>query len=151
MDLAPAFSLMCSRRQMIAPASPPEPIEIRKLGEIESLVDRIFGGEVFIMRQGLQQVGLFDELIASSLEGIRESVGEDFAEMLSAEIQRRTGCNGPASFGPILCVGNPVRSDYSIALGRKTYKLALSRTEFTLTTPLGSHQLKEQRAGVAFR
>ena len=63
----------------------PEPIEISELGEIDNLVARIFGGEVFIMRQGLQKVGLFDELVKASLDGIRRSVGKEVATNAECE------------------------------------------------------------------
>jgi len=56
-----------------------EPREIRQPGEAENLAARILEGEVFVLRQGLQTLGLFDDLVRSSLQGIRESLGNDIA------------------------------------------------------------------------
>jgi nitrite reductase/ring-hydroxylating ferredoxin subunit len=56
-----------------------EPAEFSQPGEAEGLAGRILDGEVFILRRGLQTLGLLDDLIASSLEGIRKSVGPDVA------------------------------------------------------------------------
>lgn len=63
----------------------PQPTEISQPGEVEGLAGRILDGEVFILRRGLQTLGLLDDLIASSLEGIRESVGPDVAARASRD------------------------------------------------------------------
>ena len=52
--------------------------------EVENLASRILRGEVFIVRRGLQQLGLFDTLVRSTLEGIRNCVGPEIA----GEIER---------------------------------------------------------------
>ncbi len=62
---------------------PFEPIEMQELGAVDDLATRILAGEVFIMRGGLQKVGLFDELVEASLVGIRKSVGDETAERVS--------------------------------------------------------------------
>jgi len=56
-----------------------EPTELSRPGEVGGLSGRILDGEVFIMRQGLQQLGLFDDLVEWSLEGIRQSAGTEVA------------------------------------------------------------------------
>lgn len=52
---------------------------IESLDEAGSLAPRILGGEVFIVRRGLQQLGLLDTLTRSTLDGIRSCVGPDIA------------------------------------------------------------------------
>ena len=54
-------------------------IEIRTLGEVDGLAARILDGEVFVLRRGLQQLGIFDTLIEASLSGIRAAAGDDTA------------------------------------------------------------------------
>ena len=56
------------------------PIEIRHIGEVRDLAKRILDGEVFVLRQGLQQLGLFEPLVDGTLEGIKAAAGEDVSE-----------------------------------------------------------------------
>jgi nitrite reductase/ring-hydroxylating ferredoxin subunit len=55
------------------------PIEIRNVGEVPGLAQRILNGEVFILRQGLQQLGLFEPLVDGTLEGIAAAAGQEVA------------------------------------------------------------------------
>ena len=48
-------------------------------GAIDDLARRILDGEVFVVRRGLQQLGLLDPLVRSTLEGIRACVGPERA------------------------------------------------------------------------
>jgi 3-phenylpropionate/trans-cinnamate dioxygenase ferredoxin subunit len=50
------------------------------VGEELGLVPRILGGEVVVLHQVLQQVGLYDTLVNASLEGIRAAAGDETAE-----------------------------------------------------------------------
>jgi nitrite reductase/ring-hydroxylating ferredoxin subunit len=54
-------------------------IEINHVGEIQGLVPRILAGEVFVFRRALQQLGLFEQLMGGTLDGIRGSAGPDTA------------------------------------------------------------------------
>lgn len=54
-------------------------IEIKTLREIDGLAQRILDGEVFVLRRGLQQLGLYETLVEASLAGIRATAGEDTA------------------------------------------------------------------------
>jgi nitrite reductase/ring-hydroxylating ferredoxin subunit len=57
---------------------------LQRPDEVENLAPRILRGEVFVVRRGLQQLGLFDTLVRSTLEGIRNSAGPEIA----TEIER---------------------------------------------------------------
>lgn len=56
------------------------PIEIKTVGEIPDLAARILRGEVFVLRRGLQQLGLFEPLVESTLQGIQTAAGRETAE-----------------------------------------------------------------------
>jgi nitrite reductase/ring-hydroxylating ferredoxin subunit len=56
------------------------PVEIKNVGEVPDLAGRILGGEVFVLRRGLQQLGLFEPLVEGTLEGIRAAAGEEVAD-----------------------------------------------------------------------
>lgn len=58
------------------------PIEIKNVGDVPDLARRILNGEVFVLRQGLQQLGLFEPVVNSTLDGIRASAGPDVAEQV---------------------------------------------------------------------
>lgn len=60
------------------------PIEIRNVGEVRDLAGRILKGEVFVLRQGLQQLGLFEPLVDGTLEGIRKAKGAEVADQVRA-------------------------------------------------------------------
>jgi nitrite reductase/ring-hydroxylating ferredoxin subunit len=55
------------------------PVEISHVGEVPDLAKRILEGEVFILRRGLQQLGLFEPLVEGTLEGIGTAAGDDVA------------------------------------------------------------------------
>lgn len=56
------------------------PIEIKTVGEIPDLAGRILNGEVFVLRRGLQQLGLFDPIVEGTLTGIRKASGDTIAD-----------------------------------------------------------------------
>lgn len=56
------------------------PTEIDHIGSERNLGDRILGGEVVVVRKGLQQLDLYDTLADASLNGIRTFMGGDIAE-----------------------------------------------------------------------
>lgn len=60
------------------------PIEIETVGEVPDLAGRILNGEVFILRRGLQQLGLLEPIIESTLQGIRRAAGTETAETVRA-------------------------------------------------------------------
>ncbi|MBK5294030.1 MAG: Rieske 2Fe-2S domain-containing protein [Acidobacteriia bacterium] len=53
--------------------------EVEHAGPVEGLVGRILRGEIFVLRGGLQRLGLFDALVQASLEGIGRAAGDDIA------------------------------------------------------------------------
>jgi nitrite reductase/ring-hydroxylating ferredoxin subunit len=52
---------------------------VDRLDAIQGLAQRVLGGEVVIVRRGLQQLGLYDTLVQSTLEGIRRRLGPEVA------------------------------------------------------------------------
>jgi nitrite reductase/ring-hydroxylating ferredoxin subunit len=56
------------------------PTEVRTLGEFPDLVRRILGGEVLVVRRGLQQAAVFEPIVDATLNGIREAAGEETVE-----------------------------------------------------------------------
>ena len=59
-------------------------VDIDKLTGQTGLADRVLQGTVVVLRQGLQQLGLFDQLVTAGVEGIRASLGEDVARRVQA-------------------------------------------------------------------
>ena len=57
---------------------------LQRPDEVGDLAPRILRGEVFVVRRGLQQLGLYDTLVRSTLEGIRNTAGPEVA----SEIER---------------------------------------------------------------
>src|SRR5438046_1625846 len=57
-------------------------VEIERLAQVNGLVGRILTGEVIVLRGGLQQLGLFELLVESSLEGIRNAAGNETANQV---------------------------------------------------------------------
>lgn len=55
-------------------------IEITRVGSIEGLAKRVLNGEVFVLRGGLQQIGLMDGIVESTLAGIRKAAGQGTAD-----------------------------------------------------------------------
>lgn len=62
----------------------PEPAAtiVERLGAVEGLARRILDGEVVIVRRGLQQLGVFDTLVQSTLAGIRKCLGPEVADQV---------------------------------------------------------------------
>jgi nitrite reductase/ring-hydroxylating ferredoxin subunit len=62
----------------------PEPTAtiVDRLDAVEGLARRVLAGEVVIVRRGLQQLGLYDKLAQSTLEGIRRSRGPEVAQQV---------------------------------------------------------------------
>lgn len=56
------------------------PIEITTVGDVPDLANRILNGEVFILRKGLQQLGLFEPLVDATLEGVAAAAGPEVAD-----------------------------------------------------------------------
>jgi nitrite reductase/ring-hydroxylating ferredoxin subunit len=59
-------------------------ISIDRLGEVQELAARTLDGEVFVIRHGLQQLGLLEPLVKATLEGIRQAEGPDVAAQVEA-------------------------------------------------------------------
>jgi len=57
----------------------PGPLDIAEIGSTPNLSARILAGEVVVVRRGLQQAGLFGDMVAASLEGVRAAAGPDVA------------------------------------------------------------------------
>jgi hypothetical protein len=55
---------------------------IDRLDGAPGLARRILDGEVVIVRRGLQQLGVFDTLVQSTLAGIRKCLGPDVASQV---------------------------------------------------------------------
>jgi hypothetical protein len=49
----------------------------------EQIKKRIFNGDIFVLRHGLQIAGCFDEMVATSLEGIRQASGDEVADKIA--------------------------------------------------------------------
>jgi nitrite reductase/ring-hydroxylating ferredoxin subunit len=73
-------------------------VEIERLAQVNGLVGRILNGEVIVLRGGLQQLGLFELLVESSLEGIRNSAGNETANQVrQSSFAKIHECVEPAS------------------------------------------------------
>jgi nitrite reductase/ring-hydroxylating ferredoxin subunit len=59
-------------------------VEISRINGEAGLADRVLNGTVIVLRNGLQQLGLFEPLVAASLEGIRASLGEEVARRVES-------------------------------------------------------------------
>ena len=50
------------------------------IGDERDLAGRILGGEIVVLRHGLQQLDVFDTIVGRTLDGIRSSAGRDIAQ-----------------------------------------------------------------------
>lgn len=63
-----------------------EYVEIEEGGPYpEDLSDRLMAGEIFVVRRCLQKLGIFDEIVRTSLDDIRIVAGEDVAANVERE------------------------------------------------------------------
>lgn len=60
-------------------------VEIQEIGSNRNLASRALAGEVIVVRRGLQQAGLLDEMLAATYAGVRAAAGAEVAERAARE------------------------------------------------------------------
>jgi nitrite reductase/ring-hydroxylating ferredoxin subunit len=58
-------------------------VEVTAAGEIPDLARRVLDGEVFVLRRGLQQAGMFQTMVDATLKGIAASAGQEVAQSVA--------------------------------------------------------------------